>query len=112
MHVLKQLIVLILISVGVIFLTPALQPIIHLLVAAHDWIAQLLLQVFAGGTAGNIARQLIALLAFPIILALIPTIIFYAAKRRMFPYFMEVVWVLWLLQTTPIIAMYKAAAPA
>jgi len=102
---LKQLIVLILLSLGVIFGTQHIQPIILLLVSCRDWISQLLLQVFAGGEIGSIIRNLIAMLAMPIALASIPAAVYWLSKRRMFPYFFHCVWVLWLIQTTAIIML-------
>lgn len=74
-----------------------------LLVGCYDWVADNLTQVFSGGAAGNIIRQLIALLIIPFAIALVPVIFFWFAKRRWFPYFMEFVWVTWLIQTTALI---------
>ena len=109
---LKHFIALLLFSFAVIFGTHHVHPLIVALVSAHDWIAQVLLQIFSGGEAGNIIRQLIAMLAVPLLVAFIPTVIFWLAKRRLFPYFMHVVWVVWLLQTTAMIMMYKVPMPA
>jgi hypothetical protein len=104
---LKHIIVLLALSLAVIFGTPHIHPLILALVSAHDWISRLLLQVFSNGQVGSISRQLIALLAMPLLIALVPTLIFWLAKRRFFPYFFQTVWVLWLLQTTALIMMYK-----
>jgi len=104
---LKHVIILILLTAGVVFGTAHIQPLIILLVSAHDWVSQLLLQVFAGGEAGNIARQMLALLAIPVIIGLVPACIYWLAKKRMFPYCMHVVWVIWLIQATALIVLYK-----
>jgi fatty acid desaturase len=79
------------------------------LVLAHDWINDQLTQVFTGGQAGNIIRQLIALLAIPVIVGLIPTTIFWMVKRTWMPCFMQIVWVVWLLQAGALVILYKAA---
>lgn len=103
----KHIIVLLLFSLAVIFGAHHIHPIIVVLLSSHDWISQLLLQVFTGGQAGNTARQLIALLAIPVFIALIPALVFWVARRRFFPYFFQTIWVLWLIQTTALIMTYK-----
>jgi hypothetical protein len=70
------------------------------------------MQVFSGGEAGNITRQLIALLTIPFLFGLIPATIFWMVKRRWLPCFMEIVWVAWLLQTSALVILYKAAENA
>jgi len=104
---LKHVILLILLSVLVIFSMPYIQQGVHYLVSAHDWISDLLRDVFSGGQAGNIARELIALLAIPLAVGLIPVIIFWVARRRWFPWFMEIVWVVWFIQAAALIVLYK-----
>ena len=103
---LKNIIVLIVLSLGVIFGIKHIQPIILLLVSSRDWISQLLLQVFSGGELGSAIRNLISLLVVPLCFGAVPTLIFWLSKNRMFPYFMHVVWVVWLVQTTAIIVLH------
>jgi len=78
------------------------------LVTAHEWLSNVLKEVFSGGEAGNIIRQLLALLTIPFALGLIPAIGYWLAKREWFPYFMECVWIVWLVQTSALIVLYKA----
>src|SRR5437879_646562 len=106
----KHILAIIVVSIIVIVGMPYVQQGLHILIAGHDWLSNLLTNVFSGGQAGNITRQLIALLAIPVVVALIPTIIFWLAKRAWFPYFMELVWVIWLVQTSALVVLYKAAA--
>src|SRR5579872_7517980 len=68
------------------------------LVSGHDWLSNELKQVFSGGQAGNIIRQLLALLTIPFALGMVPVIAYWLAKREWFPYFMECVWIVWLVQ--------------
>jgi hypothetical protein len=95
---LKHLIALIILSVLVIFFMPYAQQITHLLLRAHEWISQLLTNVFAGGEPGKLAKDVIALLSIPILISFIPAIFYWIIRRHWFPYFMEVVWIVWLLQ--------------
>lgn len=105
---LKQIIAIIALSVGIIFAASYAQQGVQFMMHAHEWISQILQEVFTGGQAGNIARGLIALLSIPIIVGLIPTIIYWMVKRHWFPYFMQIVWVVWLIQAGALL-MYKAA---
>jgi hypothetical protein len=104
---LKHIIAIILLSVLVVIAMPYAQSGLNALLAAHDWIADTLKQVFSGGEAGNITRQLIALLSVPLLVGLIPAILYWFARRKWFPYFMELVWVTWLIQTSALIVLYK-----
>ena len=79
---------------------------LHTLLALHDWIAVALKQVFSGGIAGNLIRELIALLALPLLIGLIPTAIYWLIRRAWFPYFMTFVWVVWLIQTAALVIQY------
>ncbi|HVY53303.1 MAG TPA: hypothetical protein VHA13_02170 [Gammaproteobacteria bacterium] len=104
---LKNIIALIAISLLAILSPHIIHPIITALLSCHDWVSELLLQVFSGGQAGSIARNLIALLAMPLIISVIPAIVYWLAKRSMFPYFMHTLWAVWLVQTTALIVLNK-----
>jgi hypothetical protein len=106
----KQVIALIAVSVAIILSMSYAQQGVQFLLNAHDWIAQILTEVFSGGNAGNLARGLIALLSVPVFVALIPTVFYWILKRHWFPYFMEIVWVVWLVQAGALVVMYSAAA--
>jgi hypothetical protein len=103
----KHLILLLLLSIGIVMAMPYAAQGILALVNAHDWIAQGLSDVFSAGHAGNIAKQLIALLCIPIAAGLIPAVFYYLFRRHWFPYFMNVVWVVWLVQAGALIMRHK-----
>jgi hypothetical protein len=104
---LKQILILVALSIAMIFAMSYAQQAIQLLVNAHDRVAQLLTDVFSAGQAGNLARNLISLLAIPVILGLIPTLIYWIVRRNWFPYFMEIVWVVWLVQIGALIMIAR-----
>ncbi|OGT37744.1 MAG: hypothetical protein A3F11_00995 [Gammaproteobacteria bacterium RIFCSPHIGHO2_12_FULL_37_14] len=109
---LKHTIILITLSILVILLTSytsyAQDGMIWLL-AAHDWVANALTNIFSGGQAGNLIREMLALLCIPVAIGLIPAILYWAIKRHWFPYFMEVVWVVWLIQVGALLVIAKTA---
>lgn len=105
----KQTIALLAISVVIVLTMSYAQQAVQWLLVAHDWVSQLLTDVFSGGQAGNIMRGLMALLAIPVFAGLVPTLAYWAIRRHWFPYFMEVVWIVWLVQIGALM-VYKAAA--
>jgi hypothetical protein len=63
--------------------------------------------VFSGSQAGSIPKNLIALLSLPLLVGLVPAIIYWMVRRHWFPYFMQIVWVVWLIQAGALIVVYK-----
>lgn len=100
----KHLIVLILASLVVIVVPQHIHPLITALVSAHDWISQSLAQLFSESPLGKATRQFIALLVMPLVIALIPTGVFWLARRRLYAYFIHVLWAAWLVQATALLA--------
>jgi hypothetical protein len=105
----KHLIAIVLFSILVILFMPQAQIAIKGLLAAHDWVANVLKDVFSDGPSGNLIRELIASLTVPFVVALLPAAIYWMVKRHWFPYFMPIAWVLWLIQTSALVIEYKAA---
>ncbi len=103
----KKIIAILVVSVAVILAMPYAQQGMQMLLSLHNWISDILTEVFTGASAGNISRQLIALLAAPVIIGLIPAILYWVVKRGWFPYFMQCVWIVWLIQTSALIVMAK-----
>ncbi|MBV9576509.1 MAG: hypothetical protein JO149_07785 [Gammaproteobacteria bacterium] len=107
---LKQIIALIVLSIAISLSMSHIQHGLQFLIDAHDWISHALMDVFSGGQAGNLLRDLITLLSIPIFIGLIPAIIYWLVKRHRFPYFMEIVWIVWLVQAGALVILYKIAA--
>lgn len=106
---LKQILsffIIIALSALVVFFMPESQKAVQTLVTAHDWITDLLTKVFNGDFAGNIARDLTALLCIPLIAGLIPAILFFVVRKRWLNCFMEIVWFVWLAQTGALLMKY------
>jgi len=95
----KHIIFIVLLSVGVIMAMTYAQLGVQFLLNAHDWIANALTDIFSGGDAGNLTRQLLALIAVPLFVGIILAIFYWVIKRSWFPYFIHYVWAVWLIQT-------------
>jgi len=106
----KQVIALVTFSFAIVFSMAYAEPAVQWLVSGHEWVSELLTNVFSGGPAGSMIRGLIALLSIPIFVGLMPTLVYWVIRRNWFPYFMEVVWVVWLIQVGALIVIHKATA--
>lgn len=105
---LKQILAIIALSIAVVLSMSYAQQILQFILTAHDWVAVNLTEVFSGGQTGNLLRNLLALLAIPVIMGAIPVILYWVVKRSWFPYFMQIVWVIWLIQTAALVVLFKA----
>lgn len=103
----KQIIALVILSIAVVFGVNYAQHGMQFLINAHEWVAQMLKEIFAGGRYGNLVRGSIALLSIPFFVGLIPALFYWMTKRHWFPYFMQIIWVVWLLQAGALALMYK-----
>lgn len=106
----KHLILIVLLSVIIIVAMPQAQQVIQLLVNAHDWVAQALMEVFSGANLGNALRGIIALLIIPFLCAFIPAVFYWLVRKSWFPYFFPIMWVIWLLQAGALLSIYKVSA--
>lgn len=104
---LKQILALIVLSILIILCMPYAQQGLGWIVSGHNWISEMLTNVFSGSHVGDVIRKLIALLVIPVLIGLVPVIIYWLAKRTWFPYFMQIVWVVWLLEIAALIVQYK-----
>jgi hypothetical protein len=109
---LKHSIALIALSIIVVLTMPYAQPGLQFIVSAQTWVSETLTAVFSGGEVGNLIRNVIALLVIPVVIGLIPAFIYWLVKRSWFPYFMEVVWFFWLVQTAALVIQYKGTVAA
>ena len=103
----NKFIFLLIFSCIVIFGMPYAQQVIQYLVNAHDWIAHALKTVFSDSHVGNALRGLLALLIIPLATGLIPAILYGIVRKRVLPIFMDIVWIVWLLQAGALLAIYK-----
>ena len=105
---LKHIIALLALSALVILGMSYAQQVVQAMLTAHEWIANLLMQVFNGGKAGSMMRDLIALLAIPVCAAVIPLTLYGLIKKHTFPYFMEIAWIVWLVQVGALAILYAS----
>lgn len=106
----KHIIALVAISIVIVLGMTYAQQGVNYLVQAHDWVGNVLTDVFSMGQTGNVIRNSIALLLVPFVIALIPALIYWALKRNWFPYFMQTTWIVWLIEVGALAVSYMPVA--
>jgi hypothetical protein len=103
----KHIIVLLVLTVGILLGMPYCQQALALLIQGHDFVSQALTAVFSMGKIGNLLRGLLAFVSIPLAIGFIPSFLFWLVKRHWFPYFMSIVWVIWLIQAGALITGHQ-----
>lgn len=107
---LKQSILIIVLSLIAIFFRAELSHALNLLVQAHNGLSHLLRLIFADDPIGRTIQNVIALLLIPAICGLIVGVGFWLVKRTSMPHIMAVVWVLWMILLVTMLAQTGSAA--
>lgn len=105
----KQLIALVVLSIIIVFSMSYVHQALQYLLQVHEWVSALLSDIFSPGQSGMLARSLIALLSVPFLVGIIPAVGYWIIKRHWLPYFMEIVWITWLIQAGALVMLYQAA---
>lgn len=100
----KQIILIILLSVVAIFFHHQLSHVLNGLVYAHHYITKALQTIFSEGHTARLIQEIISLLILPFLGGLIVAIIFWMSKRSAMPYAMAVIWILWLVLLVTMVA--------
>lgn len=103
----NKLIALVIISVIVVFFPAYTEQVMSWVLLFHAWVVDFLANIFSDGQLGRVIRDLLGLIVFPLVVGLVPAILFWIAKRRLFPYFVMFVWSAWLLQLGALVVLHK-----
>jgi hypothetical protein len=99
----KQIIILIALSVLVILILPLCHSVIHYLLTVYHFIYNTLDTLFVQSKNANFIKQLIAFLAVPLGLGAILGSLYFAVRRQKMPYIMEIIWIIWVILATTLI---------
>lgn len=108
----KQILLIILLSVCSLFFRVELGHVLDAIVLLHNKIYQLLHVIFSDGSVGSIIQNLISLLILPCLGGLIVALVFWLVKRSAMPHVMAVVWILWLMLLVTMIAQTNLSGHA
>jgi hypothetical protein len=102
--VIKQVVLIILLSLAAIFFRNQLTHVLDGLVYVHNYIDRSLQLIFSEGHVGRLIQEMISLLILPLLGGLIIASIFWMIKRAAMPHIMAVVWVVWLVLLVTMVA--------
>lgn len=100
----KQVILIVLISVVAILFQTELSHLLDILVMIHNFIGRQLHVIFSDDTVGSMIQNLISLLILPCLGGAVVASVFWLVKRVAMPHIMGVVWVMWLVLLTTMVA--------
>jgi len=103
----NKFVLVILVSVVVVFFPTQADVVMQWILMFHAQVVDFLATLFSDGQLGRVMRDLLGLLIFPILVGLIPAILYWVARRRFFPYFGLFVWSAWLLQIGALLVLHK-----
>lgn len=95
-----NLLLFIILSILMVFLIREMHVVVRWIDIAHQWIINSLALIISGGEIARIIRLSLGLILVPLIIALIPAFIYWIFKRSWLPYYMTIVWVIWLILVT------------
>jgi hypothetical protein len=102
---LKQLSILIILSILLLVFSSQIQMLLTYLDASHHFLNVKLSFIFNTSPAGNIVQEVLCLLLIPVIIASVPAAIYFLIKRKFMPYFFHVLWSAWLVLFTSLSVM-------
>ncbi len=102
----KQFILIVLLSIAAVFFRAQLSNVLDGLVIVHNGIAEALLRVFSTSEAGRFIQDIIALLVIPALIGAVFCVGFWLIKREMMPHTMLIIWVVWLVLLTTMVAQH------
>ncbi len=63
----------------------------------YVYLDNMLMPLFGSSFIGEVIRDMLTLVLTPFLLAGIPALIYWLIKRKKMPYFLELIWLLWLV---------------
>ncbi len=97
---LKQLSILVVLSLVLLIFAQQSHAILLLLDNTHRLLNEGLSQVFSTSSVGNTTQEVLCLMFIPLAIAAIPAIVYWLIKRRPMPYFYHVMWAIWIVLYT------------
>jgi hypothetical protein len=100
----KQIILLIIASVLAVMFQGQIVHALNLLVTAHNKEASSLAGIFSGDHMGRMIQGVIAVVLLPVGVGAVLSGGYYLIKKQMMPHTLTVIWVLWTILLTTLIA--------
>ena len=102
---LKQLVLMIALTILILFFQPAFHSGLGYFVSLHHFVLTHLDQIFKNSQIGHYVQQVIALMIIPLALGLILAGSEWVIRRRTNPHVMLAIWWIWLILVTALLAI-------
>jgi hypothetical protein len=98
---LKQLILVLIISIGVAYFSTNLAAILHLLTNFQHGLANLIASALPHeiNKSSLLISKTIALITLPFIIVLIPAFFYWLAKHKEMPHLSPTIWIIWVISS-------------
>lgn len=100
----KQIILIILLSAAAIFFKTQLSHMLDGLIYIHNFIAISLHMIFSDDAVGRLIQDMISLLLIPFVGGVLVVAVFWMFKREAMPHTLSLVWIVWLILVITMIA--------
>lgn len=94
---LKPGIIYLILSILIVIFAQYAHLIMVYIVMAYTYILLQMTPIFSGTQYGILIRNVVSLVAIPIMIAGVPALIYRAIKGKTMPWFLEITWGLWLI---------------
>ena len=101
---LKHILWFLIASVAAIFFKAPLSKLLGYLLIAHNKVAAYLTYIFSAGQAGQIIQNVLALIAIPLAVGIVVSLLYWAIKRAAMPHVMLMIWVVLLVMLVTLLA--------
>lgn len=101
---LKNVVILILLSIVAIFFKIELAAVLHFLVVVHNKIASWIAPIFSGQQIGVMIQSVLSLILLPLLLVLVVAGLYWVIKRGKMPYVVEAMWGVWIILLVTLLA--------
>lgn len=100
----KQLLLLIIFSIVIVFFQSQASIVLHGLVMVHSKLLSLLSMVFSSDSAGHMIKDVVAMLLVPLLVGIIVACIFWMAKRSAtLQHTMLTIWIVWVVMLVAVL---------
>jgi len=103
----SKLVILVVVSVFVVFFPAYGLMVMNWILQFHAYVVDFLAGIFSDGQVGHIIRDLLGLVALPVLIGVLFALVYWIARRKLPSFFASVVWSVWLLQLGALLVVDK-----
>jgi hypothetical protein len=103
--ILKHLLIMVTVTVAIVFTMPYCKQALQELIKFYPVILRHLSYVFAGGKLGMLIKEVIAIIALPLVVSAVVSLAYYVIRRNWLPHLINITWILWIIVVSSVIVL-------